>query len=246
MDTGVIVDIVKQGLLSEDRVDLSALRILKVMFQLGLFENAYVDAANSLAQVGTADALALGLEAQHRSMVLLENKGDLLPLSPETLKKAWLHGVEADAARAAGFEPVAKLAEADVALIRGVTPFTTHPGYFFGSSAHEGPLTLGPGSEDYAAIYNAHAAGVPVVADIYIDRPAVLTNVQPMVAGLLADFGATDSAFLDVVTGKARPEGNLPIELPSSDGEVISQRPDLPSDTQNPLYEAGFGLRYDP
>lgn len=244
MDTDVVVRLVEKGMVSEVRVDLSARRILKVMFQLGLFENAYVDPRRSPGQVGTPEALALGIDAQHRSMVLLENNAGFLPLSPVRARKAWLHGIAPEAARAAGFEPVADLSEANVALIRGKAPFATHPRHFFGSSAHEGPLTLGPGNEDYAAIAKAHAAGVPVVADIYVDRPAILALVKPMVTAMLADYGVTDAAFLDVVTGRGRPEGKLPVELPSSDAEVVAQRSDLPSDTANPLYPRGFGLTY--
>lgn len=244
METDLIAGLVEKGMVSEGRIDLSARRILKVMFQLGLFENAYVDARRSPGQVGTPEALALGIEAQHRSMVLLENNGGFLPLSPSRTRKAWLHGLAPEAARAAGFEPVANISDAEVALIRGKAPFATHPRHFFGSSAHEGPLTLGPGNEDYAAIAKAHAAKIPVVADIYVDRPAILTLVRPLVTGMLVDYGVTDAAFLDVVTGRARPEGKLPVELPSSDAEVVAQRPDLPSDTANPLYPRGFGLRY--
>ena len=244
MDTEVIVRLVDQGLVSQERVDLAATRILEPMVRLGLFENAYVDVALSPSQVGTPEALALGLGAQHRSMVLLKNTQDLLPLDPQATPRAWLHGVEAEAARAAGFVPVDTLAQADIALVRGEAPYSTHPDYFFGSSAHEGPLTLGPGNPDYEAVMEAWRAGVPVVADIYADRPPVLTLVEPYVAAMFVDYGVTDQAFLDIVTGSARPEGRLPVELPSSDAQVVAQQPDLPSDTTDPLYESGFGMSY--
>lgn len=39
-----------------------------------------------------------------------------------------------------------------------------------------------------------------------------------MVKALLAKYGASDAAMLDVLFGKANPEGRLPIELPSSYG----------------------------
>ena len=244
MDTDVIVGLVESGEVAQSRIDLSARRIARVMFELGLFENAYVDAAASPAQVGTPKSLALGLEAQHRSVVLLENRDALLPLEPARHRKAWLVGIDPEAARAAGFEPVAEPRDADIALVRAETPFTSHPGYFFGSSAHEGALTMGPGTEGYDAVAQARAAGVPVVLDVYLDRPAVLTQVRPMVAAMTGNYGITDKAFLDIVTGKASPQGRLPIELPSSDAAVEAQRADLPSDSADPLYPAGYGLRF--
>ncbi|MFZ0547232.1 MAG: glycoside hydrolase family 3 C-terminal domain-containing protein, partial [Candidatus Promineifilaceae bacterium] len=61
---------------------------------------------------------------------------------------------------------------------------------------------------------------------------------------LLADFGASDAAVLDVIFGRARPEGKLPFELPSSMTAVRNQKEDLPHDSENPLYPFGFGLSY--
>jgi beta-glucosidase len=244
MDTDIVVKVVEDGLVPASRIDESAVRLLKIVFELGLFENAYLDPAHSRNEVGTPTSLALGMDAQHRSMVLLENRGGLLPLKNPRGMRAWLHGVKPEAARAQGFVPVDDIKQAQVALIRIATPFTNHPAYFFGASAHEGPLAVVPGTPDYDAIASAHAAGIPAVVDVYLDRPAVLTAIRPMVGALLGDYGVTDQAFLDIVTGKARPEGRLPIELPSSDAEVMAQRSDLPSDTAHPLYPKGFGLKF--
>jgi beta-glucosidase len=57
---------------------------------------------------------------------------------------------------------------------------------------------------------------------------------------LAGDFGATDAAVADALTGIVRPEGRLPFELPSSMAAVEKQRPDLPDDSVAPLYPVGF------
>ena len=44
----------------------------------------------------------------------------------------------------------------------------------------------------------------------------------------------------DALTGRVRPEGRLPFELPSSMAAVEKQRPDLPDDSVAPLYPVGF------
>jgi hypothetical protein len=70
------------------------------------------------------------------------------------------------------------------------------------------------------------------------------SNVKPLATVLPGDFGISDEALLDVVTGMARPEGKPPFELPSSMQAVRAQKPDLPSDSTEPLYRFGYGLSY--
>ncbi|MEG1326071.1 MAG: glycoside hydrolase family 3 C-terminal domain-containing protein [Janthinobacterium sp.] len=54
----------------------------------------------------------------------------------------------------------------------------------------------------------------------------------------------SDGALFDVLTGKAKPQGKLPFELPSSMAEVQVQKSDVPYDTAHPLYKFGYGLAY--
>jgi beta-glucosidase len=65
-----------------------------------------------------------------------------------------------------------------------------------------------------------------------------------MSAGLLADFGASDAAVLDIIFGKCKPGGKLPFELPSSMEAVKKQKEDLPHDSENPVFPFGHGLTY--
>jgi beta-glucosidase len=86
---------------------------------------------------------------------------------------------------------------------------------------------------------------VPTIVVIYLDRAAVIPEISREAKGLLADFGASDAAVLDVVFGRAKPEGKLPLELPSSMEAVRNQKEDVPYDSENPLYPYGFGLSYE-
>ena len=63
------------------RMDQSAARILTLMFRVGLFENPYLDPAESAAVVGAPEFVEAGLDAQRRSVVLLKNKDAVLPLA---------------------------------------------------------------------------------------------------------------------------------------------------------------------
>ncbi|AEI39949.1 glycoside hydrolase family 3 protein [Paenibacillus mucilaginosus] len=62
------------------RFEQSAVRLLRNMFRLGLFENPYLEPEESSRTVGNPAFMQEGYEAQLKSMVLLKNKGGLLPL----------------------------------------------------------------------------------------------------------------------------------------------------------------------
>jgi beta-glucosidase len=85
---------------------------------------------------------------------------------------------------------------------------------------------------------------VPTIVAIHLDRPAVIPEIAAHSAALLADFGASDGAVLDVIFGRFSPSGKLPFELPSSMEAVERQREDVPYDSENPLYPFGHGLTY--
>jgi beta-glucosidase len=85
---------------------------------------------------------------------------------------------------------------------------------------------------------------VPTIFNIYLDRPAVITEIDQVAKVVIADYGANDGAVLDVIFGKAKPEGKLPFELPSSMESVRNQKEDVPYDSKDPLYKFGFGMRY--
>jgi beta-glucosidase len=82
----------------------------------------------------------------------------------------------------------------------------------------------------------------PTVVSIYLDRPAAIPEIARGAAALLGTFGASDQALLDVVFGRFTPTGRLRFELPSSMEAVEKQREDVPYDSEDPLFEFGFGL----
>ena len=86
----------------------------------------------------------------------------------------------------------------------------------------------------------------PVVVAIHLDRPYVIPEIARESAALLATFGASDEAVLDVVTGSFAPTGKLPFELPSSMDAVRAQKEDVAFDSAQPLFPFGAGLTYGP
>lgn len=70
----------------------------------------------------------------------------------------------------------------------------------------------------------------------------MIPEIAERAAALIADYGAEDSALLDVAFGRAVPEGRLPFELPRSMAAVEASRPDVPNDTVDPVFPYGHGL----
>ncbi|WP_044564564.1 glycoside hydrolase family 3 protein [Azospirillum sp. B4] len=238
-DPAPLLAAVQHGLVTEARLDQSVRRILDLKFRQGLFENPYVDAEAAARVVGAPAFKAEGLAAQARAMVLLEAGKRPVPL---TGRKVYLRGVSAEAARAAGLTVVENLKQADVALLRLSAPFQTlHPTYTFGRIQHEGDLGFHDGDADYEALKAVATAKVPAIVSVYLDRPAILTNVRDKATRLYVDFGVSDQAFLDVAMGKATPQGHLPVELPRDMAAVAAQAADVPHDSRDPLYPIGTG-----
>ncbi len=78
----------RNGDVDEAWVDRSTLRVLRLKFDLGLFETVLVDAERAPEVFDTPQQRALARAAGRRSIVLLRNDGDLLPLSPDTARLA--------------------------------------------------------------------------------------------------------------------------------------------------------------
>ncbi|MFZ0310705.1 MAG: glycoside hydrolase family 3 N-terminal domain-containing protein [Candidatus Sulfotelmatobacter sp.] len=247
--SNIIVEDVQKGLISEARVREAASRILLQKFQIGLFEQPYVDETRAAVIAGNKDFAAEGQAAQARAVVLLENGRvpatgqPLLPVTPKN-KKIYLYGISAEAAEAVGFIVVKDAAQADLAIIRAPAPYESeHPNFFFGSRQHEGRLAFTEQDAAYAELLRVSRM-VPTVFLTTLERPLILTNVKPHATALLGDFGIADEPLFALVTGKVPPGGRLPFELPSSVEAVKQQKSDRPHDSQSPLFPFGFGLHY--
>ena len=79
---GKLADAVKQGLVDETYVDRACERILRLKFEMGLFDNPYVDPKAAAANVRTDADKQVALDAARASITLLKNNG-ILPLWKE-------------------------------------------------------------------------------------------------------------------------------------------------------------------
>jgi beta-glucosidase len=314
-----IVELVARGLVTEARVDEAVTRLLKEQFQLGLFENPYVDASKADAIVGNDAFRARALEAQRKSVVLLQNLAAqgaprrTLPLpAPSAAKPVNLYTMGLSATIAGGSEyggyrvvngdydaskgqsrPSA--IGADYALIRvevsnprditatyasrdaatGAHPALLNPitgkpwgaedpagvddrlmfgGSFpweagnlsFTTMAASKSWRIWPSLADIRAVMSEVGAPKTVLA-IYFRQPYVLDQESGLrdAGAILAAFGVSDSALMDVITGRFKPEGKLPFALANRLQAVIDNDPDAPGyPPADTLFPFGFGLSY--
>ena len=91
-----LLQLVKDGKVSEETLDASVRRVLKIKFELGLFDDPYVDPDKAAAIVRCPEHRQLAYEAACKAMTLLKNDG-ILPLEPGKYKRIGLFGPAADA-----------------------------------------------------------------------------------------------------------------------------------------------------
>src|SRR5690606_8665197 len=75
-----LLELVEEGAISEERIDESVRRILKLKYKLGLFDNPFPK-EEDLAKVNTPEYDQAALEAALETMTLVKNSEDLLPLA---------------------------------------------------------------------------------------------------------------------------------------------------------------------
>ena len=235
----LLVDVVRSGEVTEERIDESAWRLLREKFVLGLFDDPCVDPGKAEAVVGSSAFRAAGQAAQRAAITVLTNTGNAPTLPLTKGIKVYVEGI--DRIEASRYGNVVDTPEhADVAILRLQAPFENR-GTAFENYFHAGSLEFPAGLVQRVLEI---AAVVPTVVDVFLERPAILTPFINEVAAAVVNFGAGDDALLDVLFGEAQPLGSLPMDLPSSTAAVEASRPDVPFDTADPLFRFGHGLRY--
>ncbi len=231
----LLLDLVAQGRVTEARIDESARRILAVKFRLGLFDDPYVDEDAAADTVGRQDFRDEGYAAQARSVTVLHNEGARLPL--EQGLRIYAERVSPEAVVKHG-KLVERPEDADVAVVRLTAPFDPRSDLFLESWFHQGSLDFPPG---LIARLERIAAVCPLVVDVVLDRPAVVTPLLRIASAVVGSYGSCDDALLDAITGTIAPVGRLPFDLPRSMDQVRAHGEDVPG-YDDPLLPFGHGL----
>jgi beta-glucosidase len=112
-----LVGQVRLGAVSEAAINDAVRRLLRDKFELGLFEDPYVDPARADEISGSAASRPLALEAARQAIVLLQNRGGLLPLSADKVRRVAVVGPHAAEVMLGGYSGVPRHA---VSILEGV------------------------------------------------------------------------------------------------------------------------------
>jgi beta-glucosidase len=264
----LLIESVNEGSISEKRINDAVARILKVKFEMGLFERPYSD-KSLLRKVGSKEHRNIAREAVKQSLVVLKNDG-ILPLSKD-LGHIHVSGKNADdlGNQCGGWTiswqgesgPITKGTTIYEAIQVAVSSFTNVTYSKNGSGAKgadvgiviigETPYAEMEGDreslvldkKDLAAIARIRKAGVPVVVIIVSGRPLIITDELDKWSGLIAAWlpGSEGKGVTDVIFGDYNPTGRLSVSWP----RTMEQIPiNFGDNDYNPLFEYGYGLSY--
>ncbi|KAM9885280.1 hypothetical protein BJF96_g9371 [Verticillium dahliae] len=240
----LIVQLVNSGQIAEERIDYSVRKLMKEKFELGLFDNPFVNVDVAERVVGNEYFSRLGNETQRRAFTLLTNPDDFLPLPQSALNASfYVEGMDPAALEARNLKVVGTPAEADYAFLRLPSPFKPTTASGLAASINNGSIEFNVTEKArQAEIY----ATIPTVVDIKFNRPPAVPEVAEAAAALMGNYGSSHDAFLDIVFGVDgwAPEGKLPFDMPRSMAAVEASKEDVPFDTEDPLFEFGHGLSY--
>jgi beta-glucosidase len=252
---------------SMDRIDDAVGRILRVKAQLGLFETPF-GAADLLEEVGSAARRDLAREAVQKSLVLLKNEDDTLPIA-RTASRVLLAGRGADnvgmqcggwtiewqGAHGAITEGTS-IYEALMTQLPGDVVDYSETADFKGQApigvvvVGEDPYAEGMGdsdalhlcAEDLAAVEKTRAACDKLVVVLLSGRPLLVTDVLGVADAVVAAWlpGTEGAGVADLLLGDVPFTGKLSFTWPRSESQIPLSACRV--DDEAPLFPLGFGL----
>jgi beta-glucosidase len=259
-------ELVAEGKVSQSRIDDAVSRILRIKFQMGLFENAYTDPSLT-AQIGSPEHRQIARECVQQSLVLLKNSQHTLPLS-KNMKHLVVVGKGADdlgiqcGGWTISWQGSGQLTRGTTilqAIRQTVSPGTEVTFSSDGSNIKNADavvvvvgelpyaefkgdrtnLDLAP--EDAALVATAKASGAPVTTLLLSGRPLILGSALDASDAFIAAWlpGTEGQGVADVLFGDVKPAGKLSREWPRNSDQFAANKMD-----GEPLFKFGFGLTY--
>ncbi|MFD9212155.1 glycoside hydrolase family 3 protein [Streptomyces sp. NPDC087659] len=240
-----VLQAVRNGELTEQRIEESILRILLLKSELGLFRSPFVSREGVDRTVGKRSHLAAADRIAQETTTLLAHPAGLLPLSRRSHRNVLVVGADPASPSGTTGPPTTTLAKAftelgftATALSTGITPTAARIEEAVAAAAGKDVVVVGTynvsaTSPQRTLVSRLAATGVPVVT-VAIRNPYDVAQLTGFAASL-ATYSWTDvelRAAVRVIAGRAEPEGRLPVPV---------QRADDPTQV---LYPVGHGLRY--
>ena len=260
--------LVAEDRVPQARIDDAVRRILRVKFQMGLFDHPAAD-PTLLASVGSAEHRQVARECMRESLVLLKNDRKVLPFSKKLRHLAVMGRATDDLGMQCGDWTIDWQGRTGKAIPGGTTLLeaihrtisanTTVTFTVDGSDVKDADAVIGViGEEPYAEfkgdrknlnltandlalVAKAKATGKPVVIVLFSGRPLVLGNALADSDAFVAAWlpGTEGQGIADVLFGDYKPTGKLPRTWPRSNDKLASD-----AMKTNPQFPFGFGLTY--
>ena len=263
----------QEGKIDEAILTAAATRIVKVKFEMGMFENPYCDVDYAVSFVGNEENQKVNLQAAREAMTLLKNDG-ALPLNPDakqtilvcgprafdtdSLVGGWSSAQDgltiADAVAAYAGENTTVLTEKeDVGVIKELAQQEDVIIVSIGEPSYQhdpvwGYDTLEIVQSQQEILEAAVASGKTVITVVTGGRPYILTWCDENTNAILEAYypGAKGGiAIAETLFGMNNPTGKTPMQFPRNMESVNAQEGDVSFDLENPLYDYGFGLSYE-
>ena len=263
----------QEGKIDEAILTAAATRIVKVKFEMGMFENPYCDVDYAVSFVGNEENQKVNLQAAREAMTLLKNDG-ALPLNPDakqtilvcgprafdtdSLVGGWSSAQDgltiADAVAAyAGENTIVLTEKEDVGVIKELAQQADVIIVSIGEPSYQhdpvwGYDTLEIVQSQQEILEAAVASGKTVITVVTGGRPYILTWCDENTNAILEAYypGAKGGiAIAETLFGMNNPTGKTPMQFPRNMESVNAQEGDVSFDLENPLYDYGFGLSYE-
>ena len=255
-DPTPLLETVKSGMVDMQLINRSVLLLLMEKFELGLFEDPYVDADAAEKIVGNSAFQKKADTAFRKSIVLLRNESNMLPLKPHT--KVYFESYFQKPGAAPGNVYQAPASQYGIEFVK--TPeeadqivlwITVGAKSLFESDGSPIFLSLSKNAVDVKYI-NQLTAKKPAILLINYTNPWVIDEIyndknKGNIKAVLATFGTTTDAVLDVLTGRFNPSGKMPFTTPVSEDAAQQQQSDVPGYLKGasyPLFKLNEGMKY--
>jgi len=262
-----LVSLVGSGAVPMDRIDDAVARILRVKFELGLFENPMADRSN-LPLVGSEDHRAVARQCVRESQVLLRKNDSVLPLPDQNIK-VLVAGEHADniglqcggwtiewGGASGEITPGTTILEGLRELAPNVEFVYDAEGQFNDDDADyviavigEQPYVeyMGDTSDltvqesQIRMVRNLKHHGLPVITLLVSGRPMIIPHVLHNSDAFIASWlpGTEGAGIAEVLFGHHTPSGLLPMTWPKSMAQIPINVGDSSYD---PLFSYGFGI----
>ncbi len=264
-----LTHLVEQSKVPVTRIDEAVRRILKIKFEMGLFEHPYTN-RQFTKTIGSEKHRQTARQCVRQSLVLLKNEGNILPLA-KTANHIHVAGKNADdlGSQCGGWSITWQGHRGDItigttileAIRASVSPKTTVSFSQDGSNASgseiaivcigEAPYAEGQGdssdlslaAEDVAVIKRLKNLNIPIVVILISGRPMIVDSILNDCEALIAAWlpGTEGLGIADVLFGDYAPTGKLSFSWPRSMAQIPINYGDA---NYQPLFEYGFGLTY--